>query len=101
VPPSGVQFASGNSFDQDTRNQCNIYAMNLRDGTLDTSVGMPGPHGFAVRKRLHSSRKLPTSTATCPTFDTFAKRPSHRVTMATILEQFAISEKPNIFINGG
>jgi hypothetical protein len=31
-----------------------------------------GPHGFAVRKLPQSSMKQPTSTATCPTFDTFA-----------------------------
>ena len=24
---------------------------------LDTSVGVPGPHGFAVRKLLHSSKE--------------------------------------------
>jgi hypothetical protein len=29
-----VRFASGNSFDQDTRNQCNNYATNLWDGTI-------------------------------------------------------------------
>lgn len=35
-PPSGVRFASGSSFDQDTRNRCNNYATNLWDGTLVT-----------------------------------------------------------------
>jgi hypothetical protein len=59
-----------------------------------------GPHGFAVRKRLQSSKELPTSTATCPAFDTFAKRPSCRVRMGSILEEFIISEKQNIFTNG-
>jgi hypothetical protein len=38
VPPSGVRLASGNSFDQDTRNQCNNYATNLRDVTLVGAV---------------------------------------------------------------
>ena len=39
---------------------------------LDTSVGVSGPHGFAVRNRLQSSRKPPTSTASLPPFETFA-----------------------------
>jgi hypothetical protein len=30
-----VRFASGISFDQETRNLCNNYATNLRDITLD------------------------------------------------------------------
>jgi hypothetical protein len=34
----GVRFASGNSFDQDTRNQCNNYATNFRDGTLEERI---------------------------------------------------------------
>jgi hypothetical protein len=49
---------------------------------LDTSVGVPGPHGFAVRNRLHSSKKLLASTASHPAFLTIAKRPSCRDRMA-------------------
>jgi len=41
---SAVRFASGISFDQDTRNLCNIYATNLRDRTL------------ALRKRILTAR---------------------------------------------
>jgi hypothetical protein len=46
--------------------------MEIAFHELDTSVGVSGPHGFAVRKQLQSSKEPPTSTATCPTFDTFA-----------------------------
>jgi hypothetical protein len=46
--------------------------MEIAFHKLDTSVGVPGPHGFAVRKQLPSSRKPPASIASRPTFDTFA-----------------------------
>jgi hypothetical protein len=52
--------------------------MEIAFHKLGTSVGVPGPHGFAVRKLLQSSKEPPTSIATCPAFDTFAKRPSYR-----------------------
>ena len=60
--------------------------MEIAFHKLDTSVGVSGPHGFAVRKPLQSSKEPPTSTAACRAFDTFAKRPSHRDRMATILD---------------
>ena len=74
--------------------------MEIAFHKLDTSVGVSGPHGFAVRKLLQSSKEPPTSIATCPAFDTFAKRPSYRNRMETTLEQFVISEKQNIFSRG-
>ena len=52
--------------------------MEIAFHKLGTSVGVPGPHGFAVRKLLQSSKEPPTSIASCPAFDTFAKRPSYR-----------------------
>jgi hypothetical protein len=33
---------------------------------FDTSVGVPGPHGFAVRNKAPSSMALLASTASCP-----------------------------------
>src|SRR5271154_5330153 len=42
---------------------------------LDTSVGVTGPHGFAVRNLLHSSKKPTASTASRPTFATLANAP--------------------------
>jgi len=42
APLSAVRFASGISFNQDTRNQCNNYATNLRDGILGSEpINLP------------------------------------------------------------
>jgi hypothetical protein len=60
--------------------------MEIASHKLDTSVGVPGPHGFAVRKQLHSSRKPPASIASRPAFDTFAQRPFCRDRMSIVLE---------------
>jgi hypothetical protein len=46
---------------------------------LDTSVGMSGPHGFAVRGIVVRLATLPRPPHPCPTFVTIAKRPSDRV----------------------
>jgi hypothetical protein len=44
---------------------------------LDTSVGVSGPHDFAVRLSTHSSSARQASTASpAPRFVTIAKRPS-------------------------
>jgi len=43
---------------------------------LDTSVGVSGPHAFAVRKSAPSSEAPPASTASRPAFVTIASRPS-------------------------
>ena len=46
---------------------------------LDASVGASGPHDFAVRLLLHSSRAPKASTASrAQRFVTIAKRPSYR-----------------------
>jgi hypothetical protein len=42
---------------------------------LDTSVGVPGPHAFSVRKKVLSSRAPPASTASRPAFATIMIRP--------------------------
>ena len=42
---------------------------------LDTSVGVPGPHVFAVRFRRHSSKAPSASTAARPTLMTLANAP--------------------------
>jgi hypothetical protein len=43
---------------------------------LDASVGASGPHDFAVRVELHSSRASSRPSQPAPTFVTIAKRPS-------------------------
>src|SRR6202790_5239082 len=43
---------------------------------LDTSVGVSGPHDFAVRRKAPSSLAPPASTASRLTSVTIAKRPS-------------------------
>ena len=43
---------------------------------LDASVGVSGPHDFAVRLKRHSSKAPSASTASRPTSVTIAKRPS-------------------------
>jgi hypothetical protein len=42
---------------------------------VDASIGASGPHGFAVRFLVHSSRALKASTASRPTFVTMANAP--------------------------
>jgi len=42
---------------------------------LDTSVGVSGPHDFAVRRKAPSSEAPPTSTASRLASVTIAKRP--------------------------
>ena len=42
---------------------------------LDASIGASGPHDFAVRLSMHSSRAPQASTASRATFVTIAKRP--------------------------
>ncbi len=48
----------------------------LASQELDTSVGVSGPHDFAVRKKALSSLAPPASTASRPAFVTIANRPS-------------------------
>ena len=74
--------------------------MEIAFHKLGTSVGVPGPHGFAVRKLLQSSKELPTSIAACPAFDTFAKRPSHRDRMGIFLEVICSENNIIFFPNG-
>jgi hypothetical protein len=51
----------------------------LASQELDTSVGVSGPHDFAVRDTGVRLSPLSASTASHRTFVTIASRPSHRV----------------------
>jgi hypothetical protein len=48
----------------------------LASQELDTSVGVSGPHDFAVRVRVVRLATHPASTAPRPAFVTIASRPS-------------------------
>jgi hypothetical protein len=48
----------------------------LASQELDTSVGVSGPHDFAVRKKAPSSIAPLASTASCPASVTISSRPS-------------------------
>ena len=55
---------------------------------LDTSVGVSGPHDFAVRLSVVRQRHRHVHRIPHPTFVTTAKRPSYERGMAWVLKVF-------------
>jgi hypothetical protein len=65
---------------------------------LDTSVGVSGPHDFAVRAQRHSSLdEARVHRIPCPTFVTIAKRPSVWAGMAWDVEVIWVRSEPEYF----
>jgi hypothetical protein len=55
---------------------CHHHSRGLYPQELDTSVGVSGPHDFAVRVSVVRLATHPASTASRPAFVTIASRPS-------------------------
>src|SRR5258708_16183563 len=72
----------------------------LASQELDTSVGVSGPHDFAVRKPALSSLAPPASTASRPASVTIANRPSVGRDCKSY-SLICISEKQKYFCEGG
>ena len=66
---------------------CHRHPWRLRH-ELDTSVGVSGPHDFAVRFSTVRQRRIHVHRIPHPTFVTTAKRPSYERGMARVLKMF-------------
>ena len=73
----------------------------LASHELDTSVGVSGPHDFAVRDTGVRLSPLSASTASHRTFVTIASRPSHRVRRRELVALICPTGKAESFSRRG